>query len=101
MNKQCLLLMMYSRITVNKLIHFIIDSYFLQTIYTFPSQVKLQPVYQHNFDQMRVAFGSLILTLSPLIKADIPSLDDLKMFCEDVLRSSNLNYHQLNHLMMS
>ena len=77
-----LLLMMYSKITVT-----FYNQFIFFTDHTFPSQVKLQPVYQHNFAQMRVAFGGLNLTLSSLIKADIPSLDDLKMFCENVLRS--------------
>ena len=46
----------------------------------FPPQVRLQPVYQEDFDQMRVDFGNLIVNVSPLIKAAIPSLDDFKMY---------------------
>ena len=40
----------------------------------------LQPVYEHEFDQMRVAFGNLIVNVVPLIKANIPSLDELKKY---------------------
>ena len=46
----------------------------------FPPQLKLQPIYQYDFDQMRVAFGDLIETISPLIEAGIPSLKELKRY---------------------
>ena len=52
----------------------------LFTDQTFPPQVKLHPIYQYDFDQMRVAFGDLIETISPLIEATIPSLKELKRY---------------------
>ena len=46
----------------------------------FSRQVKIRSVYQYDFDQMRVSFGDLIDTISPLIESGIPSLKDLKMY---------------------
>ena len=43
-------------------------------------QFILQRPFQYNFDQMRAALGSLIHTVAPLIKAGIPSLEDLKTY---------------------
>ena len=42
------------------------------------SSSQTSSCYQYEFDQMRVAFGDLIETISPLIEADISSLKDLK-----------------------
>ena len=52
----------------------------LFTDHTFPHQVKLHSVYQYDFDQMRVTFGDLIETISPLIEAGVPSLKELKRY---------------------
>ena len=46
----------------------------------FPFKVKLNTEYQYKFDQMKVAYGTLIMTVSPLIEVAIPSLKDLKMY---------------------
>ena len=40
----------------------------------------LQRGYEHEFDQMRAAFGTLIFDIAPLIEARIPSLDELKKY---------------------
>ena len=40
----------------------------------------LQPVYEHEFDQMRAAFGTLVFNIAPLIEAGIPSLNELKKY---------------------
>ena len=40
----------------------------------FPSQINLQPTFQHDFDQMRMKFGKLFYTVAPLIAKGIPSL---------------------------
>ena len=43
----------------------------------FPSQVNLQCTYQYDFDQMKMTFGNLIETISPLIEAGIPTFKEL------------------------
>ena len=53
---------------------------------TFPSQVNLQPTFQHDFDQMRMKFGTLFFTVAPLIAKDIPSLEDLKTYLRRCFR---------------
>ena len=44
------------------------------------TQVKLQVNYHKKFDEMRVAFGELIVNVSPLIAKSMPSLEDLKLY---------------------
>ena len=44
------------------------------------SKIILQQTYQHDFDQMRIAFGNLIDIVEPLIEEGIPSLDKLKKY---------------------
>ena len=46
------------------------------------SKIILQQNYQHDFDQMRVAFGKLIDIVEPLIEEGIPSLDKLKKYLQ-------------------
>ena len=47
---------------------------------TFPLQVKLNAIYEYNFDQMRAKFGTLITTVAPFIKSGIPSVEELKSY---------------------
>ena len=53
---------------------------------TFPSEVILQPTFQHDFDQMRMKFGKLFYTVAPLIAKGIPSLQDLKTYLRRCFR---------------
>ena len=64
---------------VSKFLQFIILLY-IQIDQTCRPQISLQPTYQYDFDQMRVAFGKLIHTVAPLIEASIPSLKELKTY---------------------
>ena len=64
---------------VSKFLQFII-LLCIQIDQTCRPRVNLQPTYQYEFDQMRVTFGDLIETISPLIEAGIPSLKELKRY---------------------
>ena len=69
---------------------------------TFPSQVNLQPIFQYDFDQMRMTFGKLFYTVAPLIAKGIPSLQDLKTYlrmCFRELRSLLAAAESLNEVM--
>ena len=52
----------------------------------FPFKVRLNTEYQYKFDQMEVTYGTLIMTLSPLIEVAIPSLKNLKMYLHRCFR---------------
>ena len=53
----------------------------------YPSrQVKLQPTYQYEFDQIRMDFGEMIEKVAPLIKAGIPSLEEFKRYLQRCFR---------------
>ena len=67
---------------IRTLISFILKITILFIDQTFPSQVSLHPTYRYNFDQMKVTFGNLMITMSPLIKAGIPSLEDLIIYLQ-------------------
>ena len=68
------------------LVSFILKITILFIDQTFPSQVSLHRTYRYNFDQMKVTFGNLMMTMSPLIKAGIPSLEDLKVYLRRCFR---------------
>ena len=53
---------------------------------TFPSEVNLQPIFQHDFDQIKMKFGKLFYTVAPLIAKGIPSLQDLKTYLRRCFR---------------
>ena len=74
------LLKEYSKQIYNKFeYYFFIDQ-------TFPSQINLHRTYQYDFDQMKVTFGNLIVTVSPLIEKAVPSLEELKTYLRKCFR---------------
>ena len=70
---------------VSKFLQFIILLY-IQIDQSCRRRISLQPTYQYDFDQMRVAFGKLIHTVAPLIEAGIPSLKELKTYLRRCFR---------------
>ena len=82
LNQQNQLIKVYSNIVSIFCVTFSIHSHFcIDQI--FPLQVKLDATYEYNFDTMRARFGALITTVKPLIKASIPSLEELKSHIRD------------------
>ena len=82
LNQQNQLIKVYSNIVSIFCVTFSIHSHYCidQTI---PLQVKLNVIYEYNFDMMRARFGALITTVKPLIKASIPSLEEFKCHIRD------------------
>ena len=79
LNQQNQLIKIYSNTVSIFCVTFSIHSHYCidQTI---PLQVKLNAIYEYDFDTMRRKFGDLIVTVASFIKASIPSLEELKSY---------------------